>query len=61
MPSFNHYRHVFTPLEVGRTILKNRIVFSPMVSDYTNCAGEPTQGYIDFVEEQAKTGVALIT
>lgn len=61
MVSFNDYEHVFTPLKVGKTTLKNRIIFSPMVSDYTNCLGEPTQGYIDFVEEQAKTGAALIT
>lgn len=61
MVSFNTYQHVFTPLRVGKTVLKNRIIFSPMVSDYTNCHGEPTQGYIDFVEEQARTGAALIT
>ncbi len=61
MASFNDYEYVFTPLKVGRQVLKNRIIFSPMVSDYTTANGEPTQGYIDFVEEQAKTGAALIT
>lgn len=60
MPEFNSYKHVFTELKVGRTALRNRIIFSPMVSDYTNSLGEPTQGYVDFVEEQARTGVALI-
>lgn len=61
MASFNDYEYVFTPLKVGRQVLKNRIIFSPMVSDYTTANGEPTQGYIDFVEEQARTGAALIT
>jgi len=60
MASFNNYKHVFTPIQVGNTILKNRIEFAPMVSDFTNSLGEPTQGYIDFVESQAESGVALI-
>lgn len=60
MPAFNNYKHVFTPLKVGRTELKNRIIFSPMVSDYTNSIGEPRQGYIDFVEEQARSGAAVV-
>jgi 2,4-dienoyl-CoA reductase-like NADH-dependent reductase (Old Yellow Enzyme family) len=58
---FNHYEHVFSPIRVGHTTLKNRIEFSPLVSDLTNCNGEATQSYIDFVEAQARSGVALIT
>ena len=60
MASFNHYKHVFTPLKVGETTLKNRVEFAPMVCDFTNSEGEATQRYIDFVEMQAATGVALI-
>lgn len=60
MPSFNNYKHVFTPLKVGRTTLKNRIEFAPMVCDFTDSSGEATQRYIDFVEMQAAAGVALI-
>jgi 2,4-dienoyl-CoA reductase-like NADH-dependent reductase (Old Yellow Enzyme family)/thioredoxin reductase len=60
MPSFNKYKHVFTPLKVGGTTLKNRIEFAPMVCDFTDSQGEATQRYIDFVEAQAATGVALI-
>lgn len=60
MASFNNYKHVYTPLRVGRNELKNRIIFSPMVSDYTNSIGEPRQGYIDFVEQQARTGAAVV-
>ncbi|NMA25085.1 MAG: NAD(P)-binding protein, partial [Clostridiales bacterium] len=60
MPSFNNYKHVFTPLDLGRTTLKNRVEFAPMVCDFTDSQGEATQRYIDFVEMQAATGVALI-
>lgn len=60
MASFNKYEHVFTPLRVGRTTLKNRVEFAPMVCDFTNSLGEATQRYIDFVESQAASGVALI-
>ena len=60
MASFNNYKHLFTPIKVGSTVLKNRIEFAPMVCNMTNFAGEATQRYIDFVESQAETGVALI-
>ncbi len=60
MSSFNNYKHVFKPLKVGTTTLKNRIEFSPMVCDFTSCTGEANEMYIDFVEQQASTGVALI-
>ena len=60
MPAFNSYKHVFQPLKVGRNTLKNRIIFSPMVSDYTDGNGGPLQGYIDFVEQQAMSGAAVV-
>ena len=60
MPAFNDYEHVYKPLPLGRTTLRNRIIFSPMVCDYADSIGQPTQGYIDFIEEQARTGVALV-
>jgi 2,4-dienoyl-CoA reductase-like NADH-dependent reductase (Old Yellow Enzyme family)/thioredoxin reductase len=60
MTSFNKYKHVFTPLKVGNNTYRSRVEFSPMVCDMTNSQGEPTQGYIDFVEKQAETGAAII-
>ena len=60
MATFNHYKHVFTPIKVGHTTYRNRIEASPMVCDFTNSIGEPTQSYVDFVESQAKSGVAMI-
>ncbi|MDR3209414.1 MAG: FAD-dependent oxidoreductase [Oscillospiraceae bacterium] len=60
MATFNNYKHLFTPLEVGHTTFKSRVEFAPMVCDMTNGNGEATQGYIDFVESQAESGVAII-
>ncbi|MDR2610065.1 MAG: NAD(P)/FAD-dependent oxidoreductase [Clostridiales Family XIII bacterium] len=60
MATFNRYQHLFTPLKVGTTEYRSRVEFSPMVCDMTNSLGEPTQGYIDFVEKQAETGVSII-
>jgi 2,4-dienoyl-CoA reductase-like NADH-dependent reductase (Old Yellow Enzyme family)/thioredoxin reductase len=60
MASFNNFKHVFTPLKVGTTTFRSRVEFSPMVCDMTISTGEPTQGYIDFVERQAESGVAII-
>ena len=60
MSSFNKYKNVFSPLKVGGTVLKNRVEFAPMVCDFTNSLGEATQRYVDFVEAQAASGVALI-
>ena len=60
MATFNHYKHVFTPIKIGNTTYRNRIVFSPMVCDYTNSIGEPSQLYVDFIDTQAKSGVSMI-
>lgn len=60
MPSFNNYKYLFTPLRAGGVTLKNRVEFAPMVCDMTDFAGQATQGYADFVEQQAESGVALI-
>ncbi len=60
MASFNSYKHLFTPIQIGRTTYKNRVEFSPMVCDMTNSLGEPLEGYIDFIEQQAESGVAVI-
>ncbi|MDR0852266.1 MAG: NAD(P)/FAD-dependent oxidoreductase [Clostridiales Family XIII bacterium] len=61
MATFNNYKHVFEPLKVGHTTFRNRIEFSPMVNNFVTSNGEPTQNFIDFIESQAESGVALIT
>jgi 2,4-dienoyl-CoA reductase-like NADH-dependent reductase (Old Yellow Enzyme family)/thioredoxin reductase len=61
MVNFNNYKHVFTPINVGNTVFRNRIEFSPMVNNFVTSTSEPTQNFIDFIESQAKSGVALVT
>ena len=60
MASFNNFKHVFTPIKIGNTTYRNRVEFAPMVCDMTNSLGEPREGYIDFIEKQAESGVAVI-
>ena len=58
---YNNYPSVFEPLRVGNTTFKNRLQFPPMVCCLSNCMGEVTQEYVNFIEMQAKTGVSLVT
>lgn len=60
MAAFNNYKSLFTPIKVGNAIYKNRVEFAPMVCDMVNSLGEPLEGYIDFIEKQAESGVAVI-
>ncbi len=62
MVKFNEYPHVFSPLAVGNMIIKNRIQYSPMVSAHaTALAGDFTEGLLEFVGAQARTGAAIVT
>ncbi|MDR2502479.1 MAG: FAD-dependent oxidoreductase [Oscillospiraceae bacterium] len=60
MASFNRYKYLFSPLAVGKRTFKSRVEFAPMVCDMTDGGGEATEGYVDFVERQAESGVAII-
>ncbi|MCL1828061.1 MAG: FAD-dependent oxidoreductase [Oscillospiraceae bacterium] len=60
MATFHPYKHLFTPLKVGHTELKNRVEFSPLVSKLVSPSGDVLPEFADFVEEQALSGVALI-
>jgi len=61
MGKFNHYKHVLTPIKVGPLTLKNRIQFSPHANNFVTNSGEPTPEFIDYIEDEAKTGVGLLT
>lgn len=62
MEQFNHYPKVFTPIQVGKTTLKNRIQFAPMVSAHADPKdGSVTRELEEFVAMQARTGASLIT
>ena len=57
----NQYPNVFSPLKVGPITLKNRLYFSPLVCNMVTADGAVTKEYVDWVDMQAKTGVAVVT
>ncbi|MDD4996573.1 MAG: FAD-dependent oxidoreductase [Syntrophales bacterium] len=54
------FKHLFTPLKIGKMELRNRIVMLPMTTGY--CEADETVGdrFIDFFAERAKGGAGLI-
>ena len=58
----NHYPHVYQPIDVGRITLKNRIQYSPVVSNHAGLrSGSVTHELLEYVGAQAKTGAGLVT
>ena len=58
MPGFEH---LFSPISIGTMTLKNRIVMSPMTTDYGTAEQEPSERLLAYLEERARGGVGLIT
>lgn len=54
-------KHLFEPIQIGTMPLKNRIVMSPMTTDYGTSDQEPSARLIEYLEARAKGGVGLIT
>lgn len=52
---------LFSPLRIGSMSLPNRIVMSPMTTDYGNLEQEPTERLMAYLEARAQGGVGLIT
>jgi 2,4-dienoyl-CoA reductase-like NADH-dependent reductase (Old Yellow Enzyme family)/thioredoxin reductase len=61
MKNNNKYPHVFQPLTIRGLTLKNRLQYAPTVALKCSPEGSVTKRMEDFVEWQAKTGVAYIT
>ena len=60
--ALNHFPHVYEPIDVGRMHLKNRIQYSPIVSNHCGYFdGKVTEGFVQFMRGQARTGCGLIT
>ena len=58
----NKYPNVYSPFQVGGMTLKNRIQYSPIVSNHADqITGGVTRELLDFVAAQAGTGAALVT
>ena len=60
--AFNKYPHVYSPIQVGNMTLKNRIQYSPIVSNHAETvSGEVNEELLSFVGAQAASGAALVT
>jgi 2-enoate reductase len=56
------YTHLFSPIQVNKLRLKNRIVMGPMGNiSVADEMGRPSQKMIDYFSERAAGGVGLIT
>lgn len=55
------YPSLFSPINIGSLHLPNRIVMSPMTSNYGSSDQEPTPRLMAYLEARAKGGVGLIT
>ena len=61
MPLTN-FPHVYQPIEVGSMRMKNRIQYSPIVTNHAGyISGEVNHQLLEFVSGQAKTGAGLVT
>ena len=60
--ALNKFPHVYQPIQVGSMRLKNRIQYSPIVSNHAGyTSGEVNHQLLEFVSGQAKTGAGLVT
>ena len=58
----NNFPHVYQPIQVGNMRLKNRIQYSPIVTNHAGyISGEVTHQLLEFVSGQAKTGAGIVT
>ena len=59
---FNHFPHVYQPWDVGSMHMKNRIQYSPIVTNHAGYeTGDVGPELFEFYRGQAKTGAALVT
>lgn len=54
------YRHIFEPLTIRRMTIKNRIMMTPMGTNYGEQNGEMSFQHITYYEQRAKGGVGMI-
>ncbi len=52
---------LFSPISIGRMRLPNRVVMSPMTTDYGTFEQEPSERLMAYIEARAAGGVGLIT
>ena len=54
------YPHIFEPITVKRTTIKNRIAMTPMGSNYGEASGEMSNRHMNYYKLRAKGGTGLI-
>lgn len=54
------YRHIFEPLTIRRMTIKNRVMMTPMGTNYGEQSGEMSFLHINYYEQRAKGGTGLI-
>ena len=55
-----NYKNIFKPLTIKNMTMKNRIMMTPMGTNYGEQTGEMSFLHIDYYEQRAKGGVGLI-
>jgi 2,4-dienoyl-CoA reductase (NADPH2) len=60
-PSAGRFERLFSPIHIGTLELRNRIVMSPMTTDYATDDQLPSPRLLAYLEERARGGVGLIT
>ncbi len=55
-----NYKHIFEPLTVRRMTMKNRIMMTPMGTNYGEQSGEMSFLHINYYEQRARGGTGLI-
>ena len=54
------FKHLFSPIKIGKMEVRNRIVLPPMHMGYGDMEGNVTEKYRDFYAARAKGGTGLI-
>lgn len=54
------FSNLFSPIKIGNLQLKNRLVMSPMATNFATEDGRPVQHQIEYYAERARGGVGLI-
>ena len=54
-------RMLFQPIRIGKMRLKNRMIFPPMNTNYSNENGAPLELMMEYYARRAKGGAAMIT
>lgn len=55
-----NYKHIFEPITVKTMTMKNRVVMTPMGTNFGEQTGEMSFLHIDYYEQRAKGGTGLI-